>query len=102
MSENEIDSINSLIPHYAHFDKVCEEIINLVNDYLDKNCVEFKRDDEKKSFKNIIKNKFEAIKTNWQDKIVIDNINSQGPSGQYTEGSKSVSNISQMSQISNN
>ena len=43
------------------FNNKRDEVINLVNDYLDKNCVNFKKNGQKSYFKREIETKFEAL-----------------------------------------
>ena len=84
----------NLFKHSTHFNNVRDEIIKLVKDYLDQNCVEFKKEDEKNSFEIYIKNQFDAIKAKFENKITFDNNYSNSQSGQVTDGDKSVSNPS--------
>ena len=84
----------NLFKHSTHFNNVRDEIIKLVKDYLDQNCVEFKKEDEKNSFEIYIKNQFDSINAKFENKITFDNNYSNSQSDQVTEGDKSVSNPS--------
>ena len=84
----------NLFKHSTHFNNVRDEIIKLVKDYLDQNCVEFKKEDEKNSFEIYIKNQFDSINAKFENKITFDNNYSNSQSGQVTDGDKSVSNTS--------
>ena len=55
ITEGEIDE------YKAFFIGKCKELAKLVTDYLDKNCVNFKKKDKKEEMKNEINEKFENI-----------------------------------------
>ena len=55
ITEEEIDEIK------AFFIGKCNEVVKLVTDYLDNNCVNFKKKDKKEEMKNEINEKFENL-----------------------------------------